>query len=503
MSRPLPTPCVVVLVGPPASGKSTWAAENFATEEIVSSDTLRGIVGEHRLDLAATDDAFELVDRILEMRSGRALTTVVDTTGLDEARRANYLDVAQRHDLAAVAVRFTTSAAECRRRNRARDHPVTVKALDTMHKLARSVDLDAEDWTLVLEPEPVRTVTPKLAAAAVQTEDAEAADAKPPSPLRFGLLVSRFDAFGESEAIGPALAAIAADAEAAGFDSLWLMDHMIQIPQVGSAWDPMLESYTALGFLANATSTIRLGVLVTAATFRNIGHLAKIIATLDVLSNGRAIAGLGAANSEREHDAYGWPFPPAPDRLALLEDALEALPLLWGPGSPSFEGRTISIPETICYPRPIQDPLPIIVGGSGERVTLRLVAKHAAGCNLFGDVETVRKRVAILHQHCADVGRDPADVEVTHLGEVLVGSDRQDLAERIERLRPSNQGPARFAAAANAGTIDDHEARFTAMVDAGVATAIVSTRDLGTDGAFGPLAELIKRFQPWPNATSG
>jgi len=493
MSRPLPSPGLVVLVGPPASGKSTWAAENFLPDEIVSSDTLRGVVGEHRLDLAATDDAFEVLDRIIEMRSGRSLTTVVDTTGLEQRRRAGYLEAAQRYGLAAVAVRFTTSAAECRRRNRAREHPVRAKALDAMLKTARRLELDTEGWDLVIEPEPVRTVTPKLAAAAALTTD-ETPERNQTSALRFGLLVSRFDGPGSSEAIGPWLVRVASNAEAAGFDSLWVMDHMIQIPQVGSAWDPMLESYTTLGFLANATSKIRLGVLVTAATFRNIGHLAKIIATLDVLSNGRAIAGLGAANFASEHEAFGWPFPSAPERLARLEDALEALPLLWGPGSPKFEGRTMTIPEAICYPRPIQDPMPIIVGGSGERVTLRLVAKHGVGCNLFGGVDTVRHKVTVLREHCAEVGRDAAEIEVTHLGEVLVGSSRQDLNQRIERLRPSNQGPARFATSVNAGTVDDHEAGFAALSAAGVHTAILSTRDMACDD-MGPLADVISRFR--------
>jgi len=497
MSRPLPSPCLVVLVGAPASGKSTWAAENFAADEIVESDALRAVAGEHRLDLAATDDAFELLDRIIEMRSGRRLTTVVDTTGLDKQRRAGYLAVAREHDLAAVAVHFTTTAAECRRRNRARDHPVSARALDTMLKAARAVDLSAEDWDVVLEPEPVRTVTPRLAAAADAGPKEAAAVANPSAAgLRFGLLLSRYDVEGGSEAIGPTLARLAGDAEQAGFDSLWVMDHMIQIPQVGSAWDPMLDSYTTLGFLAKATTTIRLGVLVSAVTFRNIGHLAKMIATLDVLSNGRAIAGVGAANFEREHVAYGWGFPSAPDRLARLADALEALPLFWGPGSPSFDGRTISIPEALCYPRPIQDPLPIIVGGSGERVTLKLVAKYASGCNLFGDLETVRERIATLHHHCADVGRDTSEVEVTHLGELLVGADRKDLRDRVDRLRPSNQGPAKFSTAANAGTIDDHEANFIALAAAGVDTAIVSTRDLTNDSCFSLLADLIGRFQP-------
>lgn len=491
MSRPLPTPSLVVLVGPPASGKSTWAKENFAAREILSADTIRGVVGEHDLDLAATGDAFEILDRILEMRMGRGLSTVVDTTGLDGVRRQRYLGLAKEFNVTAVAVRFATSAAECRRRNRARVHPVPAKALDTMIKLARDVELDDEDWDLVLEPDPVRSVTARLQDAVTGQASGENAQV---ATLDFGLLVSRYDWPGGAEAIGPTLARIARSAEEAGFKSLWVMDHMIQIPQVGAVWEPMLDSYTTMGFLASTTTRIRLGVLVSAVTFRNIGHLAKMIATLDVLSSGRAIAGIGAANSQREHDAYGWSFASAPDRLARLEDALQALPLLWGPGSPSYEGQTMSIPEAIGYPRPLQDPLPIIVGGSGERVTLRLAAQYASGCNLFGNVATVRSRVESLRRHCIDVGRDPEDIEVTHLGEVLVGADRTDLDAQIDRLRPANIGPQRYGEQVNAGTVDDHEAGFRALSAAGVHTAIVSTPDLTDPSVFPVFADLISRF---------
>lgn len=502
MSKPLPTPSLVVLVGPPASGKSTWAAENFAPTQVLGSDELRAVVGEHELDLAATDDAFEIMDRVLAMRMARELTTVLDTTGLDPARRRQYLDVARRFDVTAVAVRFTTSAAECKRRNRARSNPVPVKALDSMIKLARGVDLEVEGWDDVLEPEPVRMVTPKLAAARTEAAGRTQVDAAP-TQLKFGLLVSRFDWPGGKESIGSTIARIAGDAEEAGFESLWVMDHMIQIPQVGSAWEPMLDSYTTLGFLAKATSKIRLGVLVSAVTLRNIGHLGKIIATLDVLSGGRAMAGIGAANNEREHTAYGLDFPPAPDRLALLGDALQALPLIWGPGNPPFEGEVVTIPDTTCYPRPIQEQIPIIVGGSGERVTLRLAAQYAAGCNLFGDAATVRRRVEVLHRHCADVGRDPSEVEVTHLGEVLLGHDSNDLTDRIERLRPANTGPDRYAASINAGTVDDHEAGFRALTAAGVQTAILSTPDLADESTLTVFGELIRRFDGGPTRIAG
>ncbi len=504
MSRPLPTPSLIVLVGAPASGKSTWAEKNFRPEQIISSDQLRGVVGEHELDLAATDDVFDLLDRIVEMRLGRGLTTVIDTTGLDGTRRRSYIERALSKNVHPIAVRFTTTATECRRRNRQRRHPVPSKALETMLKAARAVELSDEGWDLVLEPEPVRMVTAKLHSAASADHDESGLDRSDrtgsdsegrAANLRFGLLVSSFDWPGGAEAIGPQLSRIARDAEEAGFDSLWVMDHMIQIPQVGRAWDPMLDSYTTLGFLASATRTIRLGVLVSAVTFRNIGHLGKMIATLDVLSGGRAIAGLGAGNSEREHDAYEWAFPAAPARLAMLEDALQALPLLWGPGNPSFVGKTLSIPDTTSYPRPLQDPLPIIVGGSGEQVTLRLAARYASGCNLFGDAASVARKVEVLHRHCGDVGRDPTEIEVTHLGELLLGLDSAHVSDQIERFRPPNVGPDRYASSVNAGTIDDHEAGFRHMADAGVQTAIVSTPNVADPATFPAFAELINRFR--------
>ena len=352
-STPLPTPSLIVLIGPPASGKSTWAAENFTARQVVSTDTLRGVVGEHELDLDATDDAFELLDRIVELRLGRRLTTVIDTTGLDPIRRAGYQAVAKRHDVTAVAVRFTTSAAECRRRNRERIRPVPVKALDKMIKAARSIDPAEEGWDLVLTPEPVRMVTPKLSATVISAP-AEAHDEVRGGDLRFGLLVSSYDWPGGNESIGPTLARIAHQAEGSGFESLWVMDHMIQIPQVGSAWDPMLDSYTTLGFLAHATERIRLGVLVSAVTFRNIGHLAKMVATLDVLSGGRAIAGLGAGSFEREHHAYGWSFPPARRPTGVARGCAPGASEAVGPGQPELRGAGRVDPrgDGLSAPRP-------------------------------------------------------------------------------------------------------------------------------------------------------
>ena len=257
----------------------------------------------------------------------------------------------------------------------------------------------------------------------------------------------------------------------------------------------MLDSYTALGFLAGATTTVRLGVLVSGITYRNPAHLGKIVATLDVLSGGRAICGLGIGWFEKEHTAYGWEFPPVADRYALLEDSLQMLPLLWGPGSPSFEGTVLNVPEAMCYPRPIQDPIPIMIGGSGEKKTLRLVAQYGDACNLFGDSATIAHKVEVLAAHCLEVGRDPAEIEITTLSTVLIAPDRRSLNAEVDRLRPSNATADAFAARVNAGTAEDHIGRFRNLTEAGVHTAIINMPDLSSTGPITAFAPVIEAFR--------
>ncbi len=490
MDVALPSPSLVVLVGPPASGKSSWAAENFRPEQVLCADTLRGVVGEHELDLAASDDAFEILDRVLAMRIGRKLTTVVDTTGLDDARRRTYLDLAQSSGVAAVAVSFSTSGAECKRRNRERAHPVPAKAMDTMLKRYREAapTLDAEGWDQIIEPTPVRMVTPKLQVTATEPEADEGPNL--PSGLRFGLHISDFEWIPDGMPTAEALAELAQRAEAAGFESLWVMDHLIQIPQVGREWHAMLEPFTTLAQLAAATERCRLGVLVSPVTTRHVGVLAKAVATLDVLSGGRAVCGLGAGSSAAEHEAYGIPFGSPSERLDLLEETIGALRVIWGSGVKAFHGATIAIDRAVGYPRPLQDPMPIIVGGSGER-TLGIAARHADGCNVFGDVPTATRRIELVRRLLADADRSPDDFEISHLGNLLVGRSAAELRCFIDALRPPNMGPDRFAARANAGTVADHAAAFRTLAAAGLTTAIVSTAGLADSATTDALGELI------------
>jgi F420-dependent oxidoreductase-like protein len=453
---------LVVLVGPPGSGKSTWAAGQFRPDQVVSSDGLRSVVGTGEHDQRASKDAFDVLDLVVERRLRRRLTTVVDTLGTDGKRRRRWRDAAAAAGVPCVAVVFDVDAAECRARNRSREHPVPGPVLSSMlaswpgHRDA----LAGEGFAAVHPPGEATIVAPDLVAAPA----AAARQEESPMALEFGLQVPRFGWPGGPAETAARLAEVAVAAEDAGFASLWLMDHFLQIPPVGPHWEDMLDSWTTLGFLAGRTSTIRLGTLVTGVTYRNLGHLAKIVATLDVLSGGRADCGIGAAWFEREHRAYGWRFPPRAERFALLEDALELLPLMWGKGAPAYKGRTIEVPEAVCYPRPLQDKVPILVGGSGERVTLRLVARHADACNLFGDPGTVRRKVEVLHAHCAREGRDPAEVRVTNL------------------------------TTADAPSVDDHVGRYRQYAEAGVQTAIVNLPGVPTVEAVRAFGEVISRF---------
>jgi F420-dependent oxidoreductase-like protein len=335
--------------------------------------------------------------------------------------------------------------------------------------------LAGEGWDALHEPADVRLVPPHFVAA----PDAARHQQEDPMPLEFGLQISQFSWPGGPAEQAERLAAVAAEAEEAGFTSLWVMDHFLQIPGVGREWEDMLESYTTLGFLAGKTTNVRLGTMVTGITYRNLAHLAKIVATLDVLSGGRAMCGVGAAWFEREHTLYGWEFPPLKRRYELLEDALELLPLMWGPGSPAFAGRTTTVPAATCYPRPLQERVPIWIGGSGERRTLRLVAQHADGCNLFGDADTVRHKVQVLHRHCADVDRDPAEIRVSNLTTASVLPSSAD-------DRPD----------AEAGTAEEQVGRYRAYAEAGVQTAVVGLIGLGNDpGAIERFAEVIGAFR--------
>src|SRR5919198_4685020 len=226
-------------------------------------------------------------------------------------------------------------------------------------------------------------------------------------------------------------------AENLGFDSFWVMDHFHQIPMVGKQEDPMLEGWTTISVLAGITSKIKLGTLVTGIIYRHPSVLAKIAATLDVLSKGRLFMGLGASYFEGESSAYGitstGSFPSNQERLLRLEEAIQIIRKMWTEEpSASFNGKYYQIRNAYCNPKPIQKPSPpILVGGSGERKTLKIVAKYADTCNLFGSPETVRKKLNILKEHCKSVGRGYDSILKTKLGAIIVDDNKEMAKNRV------------------------------------------------------------------------
>ncbi len=488
----VPEGCVIALIGPSGSGKSAWADAHFAPEQVVSSDELRAMVGTSPADQRAGGDAFDLLDRIVAARIRRRLLTVVDTMGFDDERRAGLVASARDAGMRSVAVVFDTAAQEIEKRNAAARWPLPKRTLAAQRKRFAEVrgGLEDEGWDVVTGPAALRTVPSSMLAApaAVRRHEEE------PMSMKFGLQISSFTWDGGPPALAATLAGIASTAEESGFSSIWVMDHFRQIPQVGPEWHDMLDSYTTLGFLAGATQQVTLGALVTGVGYRNPAHLGKILATLDVLSGGRAVCGLGLGWFEKEARAYGWDFPAVSERYDLLEDTLELLPLLWGPGAKEFQGHVLTVPEAMCYPRPLQERIPILIGGSGEKRTLRLVARHADMCNLFGDPATVRHKLAVLAAHCEEVGRDPAEIEVTHLSQAVVAPDHPSLAAKLEEWCGPGDTPARVAESAGAGTVADQIGRYRELAEAGVQHAIVGIRDVSDLGAVRAFAPLIEAF---------
>jgi F420-dependent oxidoreductase-like protein len=245
--------------------------------------------------------------------------------------------------------------------------------------------------------------------------------------MKAGLQISSFTWPGGPEAIGPTLARIVRDADAAGIDSIWVMDHFFQIRSVGRPEEPMLEGLTTLGFMAAHSTRARLGLMVGGVHYRQPALWVKATTALDVLSGGRAWLGIGAAWNEEESRGLGFPFPPLGERFELLEETLRYAHAMWegerGSGG-TFEGkhtratRLLNSPQAISRPRP-----PIMIGGGGERKTLRLVAQYADACNVFGDPQRIHHKYEVLREHCEAIGRDPEEIERSTLQSVKLAAD--------------------------------------------------------------------------------
>lgn len=256
--------------------------------------------------------------------------------------------------------------------------------------------------------------------------------------MRIGLQIPRFTWPGGVPAVRATLAEIGREADAAGFYSLWVMDHFFQIRSVGQVDEPMLEGYTALGYLAGQTERVKLGTLVSGVVYRRPGMIVKQATTLDVLSGGRSYFGIGAAWNEREASGLGFEFPPLKVRYEWLEETLQIALLMWSGRVEAYDGAHFQLRETLNSPQPISRPHPpILVGGGGERKTLRLAARYAQACNLFwgGGMPALRHKLDILKRHCDDVGRPYDEIERTALGTVHLAAGEMTATEILDLCR--------------------------------------------------------------------
>jgi F420-dependent oxidoreductase-like protein len=256
--------------------------------------------------------------------------------------------------------------------------------------------------------------------------------------MRIGVHLVSFTVPGGPTALAATLAEVGRACDEAGVDVLSLMDHHFQLEFLGDATHPMLEGYTTLGFLAGHTSTVTLQLLMTGVTYRHPGILAKTVATLDVLSGGRAALGIGAAWYEREHRGLGVPFPPLAERFERLEETLQVVRQMWGADEGPFHGKHFDLAETICSPQPLH-PIPVMVGGGGERKTLRLVAKYADACNVFagrgGGAGEVTHKLDVLRRWCEREGRPYDDIRRTVLWNGPISPDAAGCASFVEHMR--------------------------------------------------------------------
>ena len=273
------------------------------------------------------------------------------------------------------------------------------------------------------------------------------------------------------------LVQIATTAERSGFSSVSLMDHLHQIAPVGPPENWMFEGSTMLAAIAARTSTLTLGLLVGSVTYRNPALAAKITTTLDVISRGRAWHGIGAGWFEQEHAAYGFGFPTLKERFERLEEALRITRSMFTDGQTTFAGKYFSADGAFNSPKPIRGDIPILIGGSGERKTLRLVAQYADGCNLFGDPGRAKHLLDVLESHCESVGRDPAEITKTGMGQVAVAPTHEAAQAKLQSLRERGVPEERLASVI-VGDPDTVGERGQAMADAGIEGMTISLPDV-------------------------
>lgn len=299
--------------------------------------------------------------------------------------------------------------------------------------------------------------------------------------IRLGFQIPDFSYGTGVENLFPTVIAQAREAEAAGYDSLFVMDHFYQLPMIGTPDQPMLEAYTALGALATATERLQLGTLVTGNTYRNPALLAKVITTLDVVSAGRAVLGIGAGWYELEHRQLGFEFGTFTDRFNRLEEALQILqPMIKGE-RPTFSGDWYRTESAMAEPR-YRDRVPVLIGGSGEKKTFRLAAQYADHLNIIAAFDELPRKIDAVRARCAEVGRDPATLETSLMLTVL-------LDENLKADQPLESRRARVAAG---GPQEIAEQVKTKVLDAGVGGAIINLPNGHVPGMITTVAEVLR-----------
>jgi F420-dependent oxidoreductase-like protein len=295
------------------------------------------------------------------------------------------------------------------------------------------------------------------------------------APISLSLHLPNFNYPGvEPDGLFEKLVEIADAAEDSGYSGVTVMDHLHQIPGIGPRTNYMLEGNTILSGIAARTSRLNLGLLVGGVMYRNPALLAKITTTLDIVSRGRAFLGIGAAWFEEEHRAYGFDFPSLGERFEHLEDALQIARLMFTQPESSFTGRHHSTQDVLNIPQPLRGDIPILIGGSGERKTLRFVAKYADGCNLFGDIEQVKHLLGVLERHCEDVGRDPAEITKTRMATIFVDASHDAAMAELEAAGLDE----RRRTMAIAGDPNGVAEQAQALIDAGIEGMTISLPDV-------------------------
>ena len=297
-------------------------------------------------------------------------------------------------------------------------------------------------------------------------------------PITLDLHLPSFNYPGtEPDQVFERIVEIATTAEASGWSSVSLMDHLHQIPVVGPEENWMFEGSTMLAAIAARTSKLTLGLLVGGVTYHNPALHAKITTTIDVISRGRAWHGIGAAWFEGEHQAYGFEFPPIAERFERLEDHLQIARAMFTEERATFRGKHFSVDGAINNPKPLRGDIPIMVGGSGERKTLRMVAQYADGCNLFGDVDRARHLLGVLEAHCERLGRDPAEITKTRTGTIAIAPSHEEALAKVEQLRRAGASEQRIAMTM-VGDPDGVAEQVQAFADAGIEGMTFSMADV-------------------------